>query len=244
MRYSARRAATAVEYGLIAGAILLAIIGGVTATGNGLSNLFGSMSNNTELAAEQPYIISGVTGVGGIPYWITTKCVAPTQTQFDAATSNPANFIASTNCAPSGSTVGSFTASSDTSGQSATALYVVPKNGSTGFIYAIEYGGSIFSWAGFYNTNQNCVGNAAYGSAGILSSSGSCQTTGLAPAASEGGVLDGYLAGNYYTYPAGTPSMEEMLSQLSYDWPAGCQNCTVGNGINLPMSIRPAALSY
>ncbi len=244
MRYSARRAATAVEYAMIAGMILLVIITGVSASGNDLSNLFGGMSNTTQLAAEQAYVIPGVSGVGQIPYWVTTQCVAPTLTQFDAATSNPANFIASTNCAPSGSTVGSFTASSNSSGQTATALYVVPKNGGPTFVYAIDYYGTVFSWAGFFDTNQDCLGDPVYGTAGTLSASGSCQTNGLIPAAGEGGVLNGYLQGNYVTYAAGAPSMEEILTQMTYDWPAGCSNCIVGSGINLPMTIAPSSLSY
>ncbi len=53
MRNNPRRAATAVEYGLIAGGILLAIILGVTHAGISLANLFGGMSNSAVTASTQ-----------------------------------------------------------------------------------------------------------------------------------------------------------------------------------------------
>ncbi|VVT29608.1 Flp family type IVb pilin [Rhizobium sp. EC-SD404] len=48
--WSERSGATAIEYGLIAGLISIAIVGGVTGTGFSVHNLYGNVANDVSEA--------------------------------------------------------------------------------------------------------------------------------------------------------------------------------------------------
>ena len=48
--WSQRSGATAIEYGLIAGLISIAIVGGVTGTGFSVQNLYGNVANDVSEA--------------------------------------------------------------------------------------------------------------------------------------------------------------------------------------------------
>lgn len=114
MPKSVRRAATAVEYGIIAGAVLLAILGSVTALGINIAAVFsglgGSMSLSSQAYPGSP--LPGITGVGGVPAWITSACALPTTTSpytalAAAATGTPTKTV-TFGCIPAGSTLTAY----------------------------------------------------------------------------------------------------------------------------------------
>ncbi len=222
-----RRAATAVEYGLIAGGILLAIILGVTHTGTSLANLFGGMSNSVSSAGVTypGSAIPGVTGVDGIPSWVTTACQLPTITQLQAAAAQPSTGSGTTfGCIPANSKVTTYTT---TSSGAATGYYVTTPGSPTRSLFAIYYPrfSQVFGYTQYYNgaysSASSCTGSsyssaspAEYSYGSYNSGTNVCTTNGLTPAGSPFGT-------------PGQPSMASMLLQNTYYQ-------FLGNAITLP----------
>lgn len=153
MRYSARRAATAVEYGLIAGAILLAIIGSVRLAGSSLANVFSSTSDvvgkNSHYFPGNP--IPGVTGVGPTPQWVTTACQVPSvaqMAQLVAAGSVPADGPA-LGCIPAGSKITLAYDGPSANWNNGYGVYVQNPGSNQKYLYAVDLYSSTYSYTGF-----------------------------------------------------------------------------------------------
>ncbi len=202
--HNPRRAATAVEYGLIAGGILLAIILGVTHTGTSLANLFGGMSNSVYVA--QTSAIPGVTGVDGLPSWASTACQLPDTTQMSAlAASGVPTTSVTAGCIPAGSTITQLSSGSNyelyaqSPGDTTPRLFAVVFPGPPYFEFSFSLWTESGMTAGACSANQP-VGQYAPASVngyaeGTLLANGDCQTPGITPTTTPGSGTPNVAAG-------------------------------------------------
>lgn len=206
--HRSRRGATALEYGVIAGLILLVILGGVTLTGAKLANLFGGFSNSVTASQSTAQPIPGVTGVDGLPTWVTTACQLPSTTQMAAlAASGVPTTSVTAGCIPAGSVIKQYSSGSNyeiyaqAPGDSVPRLFAVVFPGSPG----TEFSYSLWIEPGMSTgvcSNDQLEGPGPYSNAvingyseGTLLSSGYCQTSGITPTTTPGGGTPNVAAG-------------------------------------------------
>lgn len=208
-RNSGRKAASGLEYGILVALIMLVIIGGVAATGRGLSNIFGGMAVTENSGAAgigvsaQP--IPGVTGVDGIPTWVTTACQIPTVSQIAALPLNTPIAGVTLGCIPAGSTLTEVNnGNGDQQG-----YYAQPPGSSTKYLYMITctqadcagtnelvqtYSG-MYDAAGFQNNPGFCIDSNStgygylniYGGTSLSADRTTCHSSGI----SGGGPYSG-----------------------------------------------------